>query len=547
MRKYKRIIEIVRKIARKEKLLDDLSIFLVAYCRKLKVMSCSQIRDAENIIIENTNIKLFDLMLRAGTGLYKFIKNMKNGLRTACIICGSGNNGGDGFVAAKMLSHDGVKVSIILVGEAKTNEARRAFDMLRLTNIPIYKYIEDFELYKEALVNADVIVDAVYGIGFKGTLNEDLIKLFKIVSKLKATKISVDLPSGIECDIGLNTYCESKDIQAFSPDYTYTFIALKPAHVFYPSSDYCGEVILDNLSINDSIMDACDYVMETTRSIKLPKRKLSSNKGDFGTLVCICGSYMMAGAAIMAAKAALRCGVGLIDLAVPESIYPIISSNLCEPVFTVYNDNKKLEMPSNFINQIAKKISKSKACLIGCGMHYSQDFDRFLGCIIKASNNPLIIDAGGINVLSFGINILKEANCPIILTPHPGEMSKLINKDILYVQQHRYEIALKFAKEYKVILVLKGSNTLIAFPNGEVFVNRTGNPGMSKGGSGDILAGMISSMIASGVNIKEAILSSVYLHGRAGDMCKEKFSEIAMTPTDIIDMIPEAIKEMESL
>lgn len=270
----------------------------------------------------------------------------------------------------------------------------------------------------------------------------------------------------------------------------------------------------------------------------IKKRPENGNKGDFGRLMCVCGSEGMAGAAVMSAKAALRCGAGLVDVVLPRCIYPVVSSQLPEPVFTLLDNATDGKLSEESRASFTKSISNASACLIGCGLGKKADAREKVYVSLSKSDVPLVIDADGINIISENINILKTARAPVILTPHPGEMSRLLRASVSDVQANRKKYAVEFSTRHNVVLVLKGAGTFVAAPDGRLYENSTGNPGMAKGGSGDVLAGMVASFAAQGINPFEAAAAAVYLHGLAGDMCAEKLSQAAMLPTDIIDMLP---------
>lgn len=247
----------------------------------------------------------------------------------------------------------------------------------------------------------------------------------------------------------------------------------------------------------------------------------------------------------MAAKAAARCGAGLVDIALPKSIYPIVSSQIAEPIYTLLDyDASGLILPDSK-TALIHALQSSSACLIGCGLGMSPGIADLVYEMITKSEVPLILDADGINAVAANIDILKTAKVPVILTPHPGEMSRLLHTTAADVQKHRLEYAGNFAKQYGVVLVLKGSGTIIAAPDGRLYVNPTGNAGMAKGGSGDVLAGMIASFAAQSVEPLFAAVCGVYLHGLAGDRCADKLSQRAMLPTDMIQELPRLFLEFE--
>lgn len=273
-------------------------------------------------------------------------------------------------------------------------------------------------------------------------------------------------------------------------------------------------------------------------------RRADSNKGDYGRLLCACGSEGMAGAAVMSAKAALRCGVGIVDVALSHKIYPIVASQIAEPVFTLLDISPTGELLPAGAASLRSSLLKASACLVGCGLGSSAAARAVVYNLLNTAQVPLILDADGINIIAENINVLKTVRVPLILTPHPGEMARLLKTTVADVQANREKYAEKFAAQHNVILVLKGAGTLVAAPDGRLYKNSTGNPGMAKGGSGDVLAGMIASFAAQGIEPFSAAAGAVYLHGLAGDRCAQKLSQCAMLPTDMIDTLPELFSQI---
>ena len=269
-----------------------------------------------------------------------------------------------------------------------------------------------------------------------------------------------------------------------------------------------------------------------------------ANKGTLGSLLCICGSYGMAGAAIMAGKAALRCGIGLLKTAVPKSIYPICSSNILESVYFPLEETKSGAISDKNTDFLLSECEKSSAVLIGCGLSVCDDTRAVVKAVITNCTKPLVIDADALNCICNEPQILKSLKAPAIITPHPGEMARLINSTPREVNSDRENTAINFAKRYGVITVLKGAGTIIASPDGKAYINHTGNSGMATGGSGDVLAGIIGSMLAQGANPFKAAAAGVFLHGTVGDIAAEKLGRISMLPTDMTELLPDAFQRL---
>lgn len=265
-----------------------------------------------------------------------------------------------------------------------------------------------------------------------------------------------------------------------------------------------------------------------------------SNKGTLGSLLCICGSYGMAGAAIMAGKAALRCGIGLLKIAVPKSIYPVCATNILESVYYPLEETSNGVISSKNTDFLLEMCEKSSAVLIGCGLSVCDDTKNLVQSVITNCEKPLVIDADALNCICNKPEILKNLKTPAIITPHPGEMARLLHSTPKTVNSNRENTAIDFAKKFGVVTVLKGAGTIIASPDGEVYINHTGNSGMATGGSGDVLSGIIGSLLAQGAAPINAAAAGVFLHGTIGDLAAEKLGKISMLPTDMIDMIPTA-------
>lgn len=265
-----------------------------------------------------------------------------------------------------------------------------------------------------------------------------------------------------------------------------------------------------------------------------------SNKGTLGSLLCICGSYGMAGAAIMAGKAALRCGIGLLKIAVPKSIYPVCATNILESVYYPLEETSNGVISSKNTDFLLEMCEKSSAVVIGCGLSVCDDTKNLVQSVITNCEKPLVIDADALNCICNKLEFLKNLKAPAIITPHPGEMARLLHSTPKTVNSNRENTAINFAKKFGVVTVLKGAGTIIASPDGEVYINHTGNSGMATGGSGDVLSGIIGSLLAQGASPINAAAAGVFLHGTIGDLAAEKLGKISMLPTDMIDMIPTA-------
>jgi len=347
---------------------------------------------------------------------------------------------------------------------------------------------------------------------------------------------------------GFNMFRDPQNEETFRPQYTYTFGALKPAHLLKKSAALCGKVELVDIGIDDGIIDsitsAVTVLDHRLAALSLPGRRPDSNKGDYGLAVNIGGSFNMTGAMALSSKAMLRCGAGLVKAVTPSNISKTVAVGMPECIYGPVTYNKKGTLSVDAIPAIKEALQPASAALIGCGMSVNEDTSAILRELCTSFHKPLVIDADGLNCLSLNPDILKNAPAPRILTPHIKEMSRLTGLDIETIKKRRFDIALKFAREYGVVLVLKDSNTVIASPDGSLYMNVNGNSGLSKGGSGDVLAGMITSFLAQGASPLSAAIAGVYLHALAGDIAAADLTEYAMLPSDVIDSLPYAFRQL---
>lgn len=459
------------------------------------------------------------------------------------ILCGNGNNGGDGFVIARVLAQAGGKVEVLLVkGEPKTPDARIMYERAKCEPI-VFHAAPSAQGTKELCAAADLIIDAVYGIGFHGETDEASARAFAAANASDAYRVAIDLPGGTECDTArASSVC-------FSADETLTFFTAKPVHWHMPSEAFCGRVTVLSLDIPEELLQRqpaqAEIPDEAWAKRVLPHRPSDSNKGSFGKALCVCGSYGMVGAALLAASAALRCGTGLVRLALPRSIYPCAASALWEAVFLPLPESEEGRLAPQSIPLLLDAVKSASACLLGCGMGTTPEAVDAVLTLLRETRIPTVLDADGINAVAAHKDILKTVRAPLILTPHPGEMARLTGMTIAQVQASRVAVAAQFAVEYGVVLILKGHHTVIAAPDGRIWVNPTGNAGMARGGSGDLLAGMITAFAAQGMDAADAAVLGVWLHGAAGNRCAERRSQTAMQPHELLEELPELFLNLE--
>lgn len=498
------------------------------------ILTTAQMRAIEKAAAED-GLEELRLMENAGSAAARLIRSVYEiSGRPVVLLCGRGNNGGDGFVIARKLQETGARVTVILTSGQPSSE--NAADMLlriRKSEIEIISLETEPYVAASSLREASLIVDAIYGLGFHGSLPDHLRGFFRTVSSCAAPLIAIDVPSGVNADTG------EADADALKADLTITFTANKAGLVTSDGARLCGSVRVVSIGIDEKLLkpylsDQTEINFEMVRSC-FRERNPESSKGDYGRLLTLCGSRGMVGASVMAVSAALRCGAGLVISALPSSLYPIAAAQLCEPVFCLLEETigGDFALPSRAV--LREQAKKADAMLIGCGLGQSEGAVSMVLDCLENIECPIVLDADGINIAAKHINKLKTVRAPLVLTPHPGEMARLTGKTIAQVQSDRMGAARQFADDTGAVVVLKGHHTVIASPGRPPLVNTTGNPGMATGGSGDVLAGMISSFIAQGMEPGDAAMCGVHLHGLAGDRAAEKLSQRYILPTDIIN------------
>ena len=487
------------------------------------VVTNAQMKAAE-AECDKSFVSYSQLMKNAGTAAAKYILKFCSPQTKAVILCGSGNNGGDGFVIAGYLRENKIPTEIILSnGAPKTETARGFFDNSAID------YSAEEARCKSVLLEADIVVDCVFGTGFHGMLPEKIAALMKIANT-RPMKFAVDVPSGVNSDTG------EFDENCFKPTHTLVLAAMKKGLINPSCVDILGRVELLDIGIDSSCWKNYSAVFKNSGADVLPARLPSSNKGSFGRLLNIAGSLCYCGAAAMSTKAALRMGAGLCTLAAPVSVVKILGSAIHETTFLPLPENENGFIGESCADKLAEILPKMNAVSIGCGLGNSEQTRALTEFVIKSADCPIIIDADGINSISRNIDVLRSRTGDTVLTPHPLEFSRISGLSVSEIQRDRIAAASNFSREYGVIVLLKGAYTVIA-DGDNVYVNASGNAALAKGGSGDVLTGIIAAMLAQGVPALKAAVEGAYLHGKAADELVEKMPPRKVLASDIIEMI----------
>lgn len=479
----------------------------------MKVLTVEQIKNVEKTAVLNGLFSYEDLMKNAGKAVFEQISAQGSVAgKRVLILVGSGNNGGDGLVVAGLLKDAGAIVKILApYGLPKTKTA-----------IVFCPGILDIDQVNSVDDEFDIYVDALFGIGLNRELDTDTSRIIDTVNKKKGLKIAVDVPSGLFSNGG-SAGC------VFHADFTVTFIGYKLCQLLPPTSSFCGAVVPNGLGID--VKNEYSYSVIDKPIPKIYDK--NAHKGTFGTVLTVCGSYGMCGASILSARAALTSGAGIVKSIVCDRNYSAFTSAVPEAV-TIPVGTSPQGAPVVYDETMISAVSRANSLLVGCGLGDNSDAQKVVENVLKYTNVPTVIDADGINAVARNIRLLIDAKVPIILTPHPGEMARLLKTTISDVEANRVNYSRNFAVQYKCILVLKGANTIVASPDGEVFFNVTGNYGLAKGGSGDVLSGIIAALLANGYDPIEAALCGVYVHGEAGDNAAKRYSKRTVLPSDVI-------------
>lgn len=499
----------------------------------MKIFTTAQMKAAERLS-NDMGVTYQRLMENAGAAAAAFIRRNFCPVvgRNFMIFCGSGNNGGDGFVVARKLFEEGANVITVLCsGTPRTAEAKYMYNCLLTADMTVLDFAEDRTKVDELIGGADYIVDGLFGTGFSGEFREPFGEIAATVNGAKAVKISLDIPSGVNAESG------EAAKGAVKADYTVAFDALKPGHLLLPGRELCGISAAVDIGIPHEVLEQLPQsCFETTEDMvfsSIRPRPAYSNKGTYGRLLCITGSRNYPGAAAISAMGALRMGAGLVTVATTERVAGMIASRVPEATFLPLPEREDGTISAGAEEILLPVLKRADAVLIGCGLGQGEDTAELVRFVLEEAEGRVILDADALNCIAPSPEVLLSARKTPIITPHVGEMARLCGMSIAEVLKNRVELAVETAEKYKAVVVLKDAATVVAAPNGDVYFNPTGNPGLAKGGSGDCLAGMIAALAAQGYIETACAVCGVYLHGEAADRAAKDLSRYAMLPTDI--------------
>ncbi|MDI3480966.1 MAG: ADP-dependent NAD(P)H-hydrate dehydratase / NAD(P)H-hydrate epimerase [Tepidanaerobacteraceae bacterium] len=519
----------------------------------VKVVSPEVMREMDRKAMEDMGVPGAVLMENAGREVAIAVKRIcermaaekrifKHEAKIA-IFCGKGNNGGDGFVAARHLANMGFKPEVFLVAAAEEikGDAAANYRIILNMNIPVHPVRDEkhLEIARILAKSSAAVVDAIFGTGLKGEVQGVSRKVIELINELEVPVVSVDIPSGISGRTGKVLGA------AVKAEETVTMALPKLGLVIYPGAAYAGRISVADIGMPFQIIrqaSAEAEVLENNaiRNFFVPYPP-DAHKGTFGRVFILAGSLGFTGAAALAGLAAIRSGAGLVTVGVPESLNDILEVKLTEAMTLPLPETPERGLCITALEKALEFSARCDAVALGPGLSQQEETAEFVRQFVKQCPVPMVIDADGLNVLA-----KKPAafNAPAVITPHPGEMARLLGTTADEVQQDRLKAVREAARRFGCTALLKGARTLIASSEGRLFINPTGNPGMATGGSGDVLCGMIAAFLARGMSPDQAAAAGVYIHGLAGDIAAEREGQLSMTAGDIIKYLPDAFKRL---
>ncbi|MBI3895352.1 MAG: NAD(P)H-hydrate dehydratase [Acidobacteria bacterium] len=523
----------------------------------MKILTARQMREVDRLTTEKFGVPSLVLMENAGRNVFHLIQQKFPVLQQEqiAILCGKGNNGGDGFVVARQLLMRGYRPRVFLLADPASlkGDAKVNYEILVKAGWPpaVVRDFKDWAAIRSELLTSTLLVDALLGTGLEGPVEGFYLEVIRDLNAHFAhiPIIAVDMPSGLPSDTGQALG------ESLKARYTVTFTAPKWSHIFPPNCERVGELFVTPIGTPASTVEEDPSIFLNLLGDEIltglrAKRHVSSHKGNYGHVLVVGGSRGMSGAAALAAMGALSAGTALVTAAVPSSILPLVAGVapvlMTEPL--PENDHGTISTRA-FDNERFARMAEGKSVLaIGPGITTHPDTVEFVRRVVREySQLPVVVDADGLNAFTGAAELLQGEGRKLILTPHPGEMARLTGLSTKEIQSKRVEVVREFAVEHKAYVVLKGYRTLIAEPGGQLYVNSTGNPGMATAGTGDVLAGIIAGLLAQypEMPVERVVSTAVYWHGAAGDVAAARKGELSLLSTDLIDALPEALRAPE--
>lgn len=494
--------------------------------RMKHILTGQQMKAADRFTIEQIGIPSLVLMERAALKVVECLENETIDLRKILVVCGPGNNGGDGYAVARLLHLKGYDVSVYYVGnpQKRSEENRTQKEIVDYYQIP---HVQD--LQKEEY---SVIIDAIFGVGLTREITGDFYDVIEIINKKSGKKVAVDLPSGIHDETG------SIMGIAFRADLTVAIAYSKRGHFLRSGHEYTGKLVIADIGIYDDALpedgDFAYYLEINDLKQGYPKRSVNAHKGDCGRVLLVVGSKGMSGAAYLCGKAAYAAGAGLVQIYTHEANRIILQQLLPEAIVTTYTEYDK--------EQVTKLLRWADVIGIGCGLGKSECVIHLVRQVFEEATCPCIADADALNLMAEDMSILSKRKCPVIITPHMKEMARICNCDMKILKEQREAYLNQLTNEYQVICVCKDARTLVAEKGKALYINTAGNEAMAKAGSGDVLTGIITGIAAQKVALYDAACLGTFLHGLAGDMARNEKGTYSVMASDLIESIGKVLR-----
>ena len=509
----------------------------------MKVITAHTMQDIDRRAIDEYGIPGHELMENAGRECARHILAAYggDGERRALVLAGKGNNGGDGYVIARHLLEHGWQVQVIVLARRGMIAGDALTSLVRLPEEVLNFCTEEgalSALYGDDIKAADLLVDALLGTGLSQDLHGLYLEAVTLINQGRGKVVAVDIPSGVHGTTGRIMG------QAVRADLTVTFAVAKLGHLLYPGAGYVGRLVVADIGIPQQLVETAvgyEYLDEQAAAPLVARRERTAHKGSYGHCLVVAGSVGKTGAAVLSANSAMRSGAGLVTLAVPESLHQIAEIKTMEAMTVPLPDDGSGYLATKAIPVIERLLAGRNVLALGPGIDRRPETVSLVHRLLESVSLPMVIDADGLNAIAEDTSILnRRVSRQVILTPHPGEMSRLVGAAIPDMAAVRISVAQDFARTFGVYLVLKGARTIIAAPNGMVAINGSGNPGMASGGMGDVLTGVIAALLAQGYTAWNACCLGVYIHGMAGDLVAVEQGETGMTASDLMGRLPHA-------
>ena len=504
----------------------------------MKISHVNEMRNMDRRAIEEYGIIQEILMENAGQAAYfTILKEFGIKNKTFVTFCGVGHNGGDGLVVTRKIYSNGGKVTVFILGDPTNYQgaAKQNFDIIKNLDIEII-YLNDISLSVEKLKQADAIIDAIFGTGLDRDVKGKYKDVVKMINAIQKTVFSIDIPSGINGDTGqvMGT--------AVKANYTTTFGLPKTGNLLYPGYDYVGKLYVTHISFPPVMQDSDHLKIATNDPKPIPARNKDTHKGSYGKVLFLAGSSNYLGAPYFAALSFLKAGGGLSYLATPASLAAFIGNKGSEIVFVPLKSTNSGSISLENKQQLLQFSENVDMVVIGPGLSLNNETQTLVRELSAEIRKPLLIDGDGITAIANDWECIKKRKAPTILTPHLGEMARIVGQNIEDISNNKINVLQNTAQELNATIVLKGAHSLIGYPDKRVFINLSGNPGMATAGSGDVLTGTIAAMFGLGFPIENAVRMGVFMHGFSGDLAAKDKGEDGLIASDIMDQLPASLK-----